>query len=146
MTAIREQVLASAATALGAIAGHDFARNPRTEVATAAECPALRMWDGGHELLELLGPGCANYRMTFDVEIFVAGGDVGAALNASYAAAVNALYQWADGQMGTLIVKAQESGLSEPEFFREEGSVLVATATLGFVVDFWTQETDVEQL
>lgn len=151
MTAVRETFFARVETVLNTIAGHSVLRNPRHEAYEDSDLPLYVLWDGGHQTQEDM-TGADQFTLNFDIEIYaLAGSDnAGTALNASYAAATNALRaDFADGSSGTLGGLARqfrERGLTDPDFVRPEGRKEAVVATLECFADIWTEELDVEQL
>ena len=142
MTDRREQVLAAIKTALEAVLPGQVDRNRTTEVNLQEETPRLVMMDGGHELREDQ-TGEDEYRMSVDVDLYATAADdddLGAALNALWAAVVTALQ--ADLSLGGLTSDIRQVDMSDPEVLKEKGAPPAILAQVSFNVFFATAEGD----
>lgn len=138
-TAVREQILAAAATRLATLTGVAVERN---RTAAVGAFPALVLRDGG------MTPddqtlGLTRYRLRFQVEGWVEAATdalLGPALSDLQARVVAALL--ADVTLGGLAVDLAEGETADPEIDRGEGRRPLAAFATDFTVEFFTREGD----
>ena len=139
-TSWREVAIAAVVDTLNAasLTAQTVERNLETAF-TIADLPAVVVIEGGHEVVRQ-ETYAETYELTFFIELYVTGANVGTKLNALYLEVINALV--GDRTLGGGVNTVTEQAMSDPEIERDDMGAQVMTATLQMVAEVETSDTN----